>query len=217
MFLRQSASTTGNKIILILFTMPLFVTRVTRKELRAELQCGTRALPPHNTSRMTRAGSAGGPRGRASFRPPAWKCRYRPEIGPHRGGKLLQQNGSKACSKRKTRTMADTREERDVNAISPERKTPWDNWDGVREQRNALSLPGVHAVGPYQRGASSGTRRHKDRSRLCRSQPGLQINERRKARKQPLSGRRNVQRHWGANLSVLTVIPTRADGRLTFK
>lgn len=109
-FLRQSASTIGNKIILILFKMPLFVTRVTRKELRAECQRGTRALPAH-TSRMTRTGSAGGPRGRASFRPPAWKCHNRPEIGPHRGGKLLRQNGSKACSKRKTRTSRHERGE----------------------------------------------------------------------------------------------------------
>lgn len=54
----------------------------------------------------------------------------------------------------------------------PEGKIPVINGDEVCEQRNASSLPGATAAGLDHLVVNSGIRRHKDRSGLCRSQPG---------------------------------------------
>ena len=62
-----------------------------------------------------------------------------------------------------------------------------------------------------------GITRHNESSGLCLQQPWLQISKRPREQKQTLPWRRNVQRHWGASVSALTIIPTHADGRLTLK
>lgn len=133
------------------------------------------------------------------------------------GDKLFWQNGSTACSKRNTRTSTDTRGEGCQQNLARKEKSLWQTEMGYVSTETLPAYLVCKSSGLDQLSVDPGISRHNYRRALCTSQPWLQISERQEEQKQPLPRRRNVQRHWGANLSVPTVISTQADGRLTVK